>query len=149
MITQTEIAKELNRISESDVFKITRRRENVEVRSLLNYILYNYKKMPLNKITKFYNNNGWDINHATIIHSIRSFELHKKHNSDLVIWLDHIVDNINKMDNFIKRDYIRSKINSLNNKDIDELTMVISNMPERKLDLKNKKYIQRKYEKQL
>ena len=53
------------------------------------------------------------------------------------------------MDNFIKRDYIRSKINSLNNKDIDELTMVISNMPERKLDLKNKKYIQRKYEKQL
>tara|TARA_R110000822_G_scaffold13824_2_gene48916 strand:- start:119 stop:568 length:450 start_codon:yes stop_codon:yes gene_type:complete len=149
MITQTEIAKELNRISESDVFRITRRRENVEVRSLLNYILYNYKKMPLNKITKFYNNNGWDINHATIIHSIRSFELHKKHNSDLVIWLDHIVDNINKMDNFIKRDYIRSKINSLNNKDIDELTMVISNMPERKLDLKNKKYIQRKYEKQL
>ena len=147
MITQTEIAKELNRISESDVFRITRRRENVEVRSLLNYILY--KKMPLNKITKFYNNNGWDINHATIIHSIRSFELHKKHNSDLVIWLDHIVDNINKMDNFIKRDYIRSKINSLNNKDIDELTMVISNMPERKLDLKNKKYIQRKYEKQL
>tara|TARA_R110002126_G_scaffold74836_1_gene186527 strand:- start:164 stop:613 length:450 start_codon:yes stop_codon:yes gene_type:complete len=149
MITQTEIAKELNRISESDVFRITRRRENVEVRSLLNYILYNYKKMPLNKITKFYNNNGWDINHATIIHSIRSFELHKKHNSDLVIWLDHIVDNINKMDNFIKRDYIRSKINSLNNKDIDELTMVISNMPERELGLKNKKYIQRKYEKQL
>ena len=42
MITQTEIAKELNRISESDVFRITRRRENVEVRSLLNYILYNY-----------------------------------------------------------------------------------------------------------
>lgn len=149
MITQTEIAKELNRISELDVFRITRRRENVEARSLLNYILYNYKKMPLNKITKFYNNNGWDINHATIIHSIRSFELHKKHNSDLVLWLEHIVDNINKMDNFIKRDYIRSKINSLNNKDIDELTMVISNMPERELNLKNKKYNTRKYEKQL
>ncbi len=53
------------------------------------------------------------------------------------------------MDNFIKREYIRAKINSLDNKDIDELTMVISNMPEREVELKNKKYITRKYEKQL
>ena len=136
MITQKEIADELSRISKVDVFRITRRRENVEVRSLLNHVLYNYKKMPLSKITKFYNNNGWNINHATIIHSLRTFDLHKKYNPSLLIWLEHIVDNINKMDNFIKREYIRAKINSLDNKDIDELTMVISNMPERELDLK-------------
>jgi len=149
MITQKEIADELNRISGLDVFRVTRRREYVEVRSLLNHILYNYKKMPLSKITKFYNNNGWDINHATLIHSLRTFDLHKRYNSSLLIWLEHIVDNINKMDNFIKREYIRAKINSLDNKDIDELTMVISNMPEREIELKNKKYITRKYEKQL
>ena len=149
MITQKEIADELSRISKVDVFRITRRRENVEVRSLLNHVLYNYKKMPLSKITKFYNNNGWNINHATIIHSLRTFDLHKKYNPSLLIWLEHIVDNINKMDNFIKREYIRAKINSLDNKDIDELTMVISNMPERELDIKPNKYIRRKYERQL
>ena len=40
MITQKEIADELNRIAGLDVFRITRRREYVEVRSLLNHILY-------------------------------------------------------------------------------------------------------------
>ena len=50
----------------------------------------------------------------------------------MVIWLEHIVDNINKMDNFTKREFIRGKISSLSNTDIDELTMVISNMPENK-----------------
>jgi len=149
MITQKEIADELIKLSKVDVFTITRKRENVEVRSLLNHVLYNYKKMPLSKITKFYNNNGWNINHATIIHSLRTFDLHKKYNPSLLIWLEHIVDNINKMDNFIKREYIKNKIGGLNNKDIDELTMVISNMPERELQLKKKKYITRKYEKQL
>tara|TARA_R110001632_G_scaffold111824_1_gene222662 strand:+ start:138 stop:587 length:450 start_codon:yes stop_codon:yes gene_type:complete len=149
MITQKEIADELNLISKLDVFKVTRKRENVEVRSLLNYILHNYKHMSLTKITKFYNNNGWNINHATIIHSMKSFNLHKKYNPNLVIWLEHIVDNINKMDNFIKREYIKNKIGGLNNKDIDELTMLISNMPDRNLKIKEKEYIQRKYEKQL
>ena len=95
--------------------------------------------MPLNKITKFYSNNGWNINHATIIHSIRSFDLHKKYNPNLLIWLEVIINEINEMDNFTKRQYIKSKISRLNNKDIDELTMVISNMPEQKLE----------YEKQL
>jgi len=139
MITQKEIADELNLISKLDVFKVTRKREHVETRSLLNYILYNYKSMPLNKITKFYSNNGWNINHATIIHSIRSFDLHKKYNPNLLIWLEVIINEINEMDNFTKRQYIKSKISRLNNKDIDELTMVISNMPEQKLE----------YEKQL
>ena len=149
MITQKEIAEELNLIAKLDVFTITRRREYVEARSLLNYILYNYKRMTLSKITEFYNNNGWNINHATIIHSMRSFDLHKKCNPVLVIWLEHIVDNINKMDNFTKREYIRTKVNRLENEDIDELTMIISNMNDREIELKNKKYITRKYEKQL
>ena len=41
------------------------------------------------------------------------------------------------MDNFTKREFIRGKINSLSNTDIDELTMVISNMPEKKIKYEN------------
>ncbi len=109
MITQKEIADELNRISGLDVFRVTRRREYVEVRSLLNHILYNYKKMPLSKITKFYNNNGWDINHATLIHSLRTFDLHKRYNSSLLIWLEHIVDNIIKWIILLKENTLELK----------------------------------------
>ena len=38
------------------------------------------------------------------------------------------------MDNYSKREYIKSKVNYLNNKDVDELTMVISNMVDKKLE---------------
>jgi len=34
------------------------------------------------------------------------------------------------MDNTTKREYIKSKLKTLRSEDIDELTMVISNMPE-------------------
>ncbi len=33
-----------------------------------------------------------------------------------------------------KREYVRSKVNYLNNKDVDELTMVISNMVDKELE---------------
>ena len=89
--------------------------------------------MGYTKIKEFYQSNDWYINHATIIYSVESYQQHKLYNPDLVIWLEHIVDNINKMDNFTKREFIRGKINSLSNTDIDELTMVISNMPEKKI----------------
>ena len=149
MITPKQIADELIKLSKIDIFKITRQREYVEVRSLFNYILYNYKKMGYTKIKEFYQSNDWYINHATIIYSVESYQQHKLYNPDLVIWLEHIVDNINKMDNFTKREYIRTKVKSLENKDIDELTMIISNMHDREIELKEKKYITRKYEKQL
>lgn len=133
MITPKEITNELNRLSDVDLFRVTRKREYIEVRSLLNHILYNYKKMALVDIVKFYNNNGWKINHATLIHSIKTFDLHKKYNHSLIIWLETIINQINEMDNFSKREYIKSKVNRLTNKDIDEITMVISNMPEENL----------------
>ena len=97
MITPKQIADELIKLSKIDIFKITRQREYVEIRSLFNYILYNYKKMGYTKIKEFYQSNNWYINHATIIYSIESYEQHKLYNLDLVIWLEHIVDNINKL----------------------------------------------------
>jgi hypothetical protein len=48
-------------------------------RSLFNVILF--KKLKLNKsaISKYYNINGWhQKSHATIINSLRKFEIHKK-----------------------------------------------------------------------
>ena len=73
MITQKQISNKISSLSGLDVFKSTRKREYVEVRSLLNHVLFNYKKMPLHEIVKFYNTNGWKINHATLIYSINTF----------------------------------------------------------------------------
>lgn len=134
MITPKEIAKEISQLSKLDLFKPTRKREYIEARSLLNYVLHKYKKLGSTKIKEFYNKNNWDVNHATVLHSIKHFHIYKIYNKNLIVWLEHIVDNINKMDNFTKREYIKGKINHLSNKDIDELTMVISNMPQKNIE---------------
>lgn len=130
MITQTEIANKIKALSGLDVFKITRKREYVEVRALLNHILFKYKRMPLHQIVDFYNKNGWNINHATLIYSIKTFSTHSMYNYNLNIWLKQLVIEIDEMDNTTKREYIKSKLKTLRSEDIDELTMVISNMPE-------------------
>tara|TARA_R110000751_G_scaffold303300_1_gene417900 strand:+ start:246 stop:665 length:420 start_codon:yes stop_codon:yes gene_type:complete len=134
MITPNQIAREVGRLSKLDLFKTTRQREYIDARSLLNFILYKYKKMGFTKIKEFYGNNNWKINHATLIHSIKHFEIYKTYNNNLTVWLEHIVDNINKMDNFTKREYIKGKINHLSNKDIDEITMIVSNMPPQNIE---------------
>ena len=86
--------------------------------------------MPLHKIVRFYSQNGWDINHATLIYSINTFKLHKKYNDVLAIWLKQVIVRIDEMDNASKKEYIKSKLKTLRSVDIDELTLVISNMPE-------------------
>ena len=130
MITPKQIADKISILSGLDVLKVTRKREYVEARSLLNFILYKYKKMPLHKIVRFYSQNGWDINHATLIYSINTFKLYKKYNDVLAIWLKQVIVRIDEMDNASKKEYIKSKLKTLRSVDIDELTMVISNMPE-------------------
>jgi hypothetical protein len=48
----------------------------------------------------------------------------------LAIWLKQVIVRIDEMDNASKKEYIKSKLKTLRSVDIDELTMVISNMPE-------------------
>jgi hypothetical protein len=52
------------------------------------------------------------------------------YNYNLSVWLKQLVIEIDEMDNTTKREYIKSKLKTLRSEDIDELTMVISNMPE-------------------
>ena len=130
MITPNQIAEKISILSGIDVLKITRKREYVEARSLLNFILFKYKKMPLHKIVRFCSPTGRDIHHATLIDSIHTFKLHQKYNDVLAIWLKQVIVRIDEMDNASKKEYIKSKLKTLRSVDIDELTLVISNMPE-------------------
>jgi hypothetical protein len=134
MITAKHIIEKIVELSRLNIFKKTRKREYVEARSLLNHILYNHKRMTLFNIVKIYKKYDWEVNHATILYSLRTYGVHKNYNKDLIVWEQKIIDKINQMDNYTKREYIKSKVNYLNNKDVDELTMVISNMVDKKLE---------------
>ena len=128
------IAKRINKLSGIDVFVNTRKVEYVEARSLLGFILKKYEGMTLQEICKFYEANGKNMNHATVIHSIKNFAIFKNYSPQLIDWLNIISDDINSYDNQEKRELIKLKLNYISNKDVDELAIVIDAMAKKELE---------------
>lgn len=77
------IANKLKNISKINVFEDTRKREVVEIRMLLCYLLREKMNMRWINIAKFFSNNGKNMTHATAIHSYNMYPLYKKHNKKL------------------------------------------------------------------
>ena len=78
-----KIAKHIIDISGIDVFDDTRKREHIEMRSLLTFILRHHCNMKFKEIKEFYESNGKNYDHATAIHSLRSFETNRKYTPKL------------------------------------------------------------------
>ena len=78
-----KIAKHIIDISGIDVFKNTRKREYIEMRSLLTFILRHHCNMRFTEIRDFYESKGKNYDHATALHSLKSFETHRRYNTKL------------------------------------------------------------------
>ena len=126
-----KIAKEINKIAKVDVFQNTRKREVVEARSLLSFILYKYEKMTLQEIGNLFKEKGRSGNHTTVLHSIKSFETHKKYNSRIQDWLLDITLKLKDLNNDAKREFIKHKVNFLKNKDVDKIAKQVDKMTQR------------------
>lgn len=83
--TPEEVSELLYNLSGVDVFQNSRKREIVEYRSLLCYILRYNLDMRWEKIAKFMKLNGKDFDHATAIHSVKMYEVYKINNKRLEI----------------------------------------------------------------
>ena len=66
MTEALKIAKRINKLSDVNVFENSRSSKVVEVRSLLNKILYDFKNMTLAQIRDFYRNTGKPMDHAIV-----------------------------------------------------------------------------------
>ncbi len=86
-----KIAKEIIDISGIDVFENTRKREYIEMRSLLTFILRHHCNMKFKDIRDFYESNGKSYDHATAIHSLRAFEMHRRYNNKLDKYFDLVL----------------------------------------------------------
>lgn len=132
-----KIAKKINKLSGIDVFKNTRKANYVEARSLLGFILKNYEKMTLYQIRDFYIENGKNMNHATVIHSIKNFQVFKNYEPQLIDWLNIISEDLDAFNNDAKRELIKLKVNYISNKDVDELSLTIDAMAKKELETTN------------
>jgi hypothetical protein len=132
-----KIANKINKLSGINVFKNTRKANYVEARSLLGFILKNYEKMTLYQIRDFYIENGKSMNHATVIHSIKNFQVFKNYEPELIDWLNIISEDLDAFNNEAKRELIKLKVNYISNKDVDELSLTIDAMAKKELETTN------------
>ena len=86
-----KIAEDIIDISGLDVFDNTRKKEYIQMRSLLTFMLRHHCNMKFTEIRDFYESNGKNYDHATAIHSLRSFETNRKHNPKLDKYFDIVL----------------------------------------------------------
>ena len=123
MINMTEalkIAKRINRLSDVNVFDNSRSSKVVEVRSLLNKILYDFKSMTLAQIRDFYINKGKPMNHATVLHSLQNFNMYRRYNPKLNEYFDEMIKQYELSTKYEKRNSIEHKIKYLSDDSLDK-----------------------------
>ena len=123
-----KIANNLSEISKLNPFENTRRREIIEIRSALVKILREYQEMTLNEIARFFINNNRYMDHSTVLHSLKNYEIYIKYNPKLKKWHDFIVDSLFESGDYnesfiVKRKILKDRIDCLNKKNLDELLL--------------------------
>lgn len=114
-----DLSKKIIEVTGQDVFAQSRKRDVIEARSLLSFILYKSKGMTLTQIRDFYEANGKPYDHATALHAIESFELYRRYNKNLPKWLEEIVGHDDDIKS--KKALLIENIKSLGDNQIDYL----------------------------
>ena len=78
-----EITDKIIKMSGLDIFKNTRVREYVELRSFACYIFRNNMHITLADIAKFFRSKGKSMDHATVIHAVKKYPIYIKNNNRL------------------------------------------------------------------
>lgn len=132
------VASYLYDISGVDVFENNRRRFTIEARSLLTFVLRNHFDMTFHQIKEFYQANGKNYDHATALHSLKSFEVHRRYSKFLDKWLAQIQRLlINKQD--IKKALLKHRIEYLYSSDVNKLLRITNDMKLKEIDGKEQK----------
>lgn len=138
--TKEQIVNEIIMLSKINIFDNTRKREYVEARALLCYILRKHKKMTYREITEFFYENNKSINHASIIHYIKNFESYIKFNSKLNQMLNVVVMKMDNTDYKSRRDFIKLKADVLNKASVDSVLELIHKLHNKEIKQKVKRY---------
>ena len=83
IIKPIELANKIKELTGLNVFENTRRRNVIEVRSLLCHLLRSKLGMRWTSIAYFFQENGKHITHATVINSVNTYPSNKKYNKNL------------------------------------------------------------------
>ena len=88
------VADSVCKLTRINIFKDTRKLEYVEARSLFYYILKNDYGTTYKFIQNYMTERGKPVHHATILHSIESYELYSRYDENLLRSRDFILNKL-------------------------------------------------------
>lgn len=134
MKIELKIANNISKLAGFDILKKTRTRQHIEARSLLFHILTKYYDKRPYYLSSTIKVGKKPLTNATILHSIKNFDIYRKYNKDLDKWLDAItIDQKSDSPSDLKRNYIKSKIDYLLDQDVNILADQVRDMFEEAL----------------
>jgi len=108
----------IKQISGVDIFQETRKQEVVEYRAVANVFLNKIMGYSLMDIVRWYQSNGKNSHHATIIFSINNYDIYKKYNKDLEKMFNTLLSSTTSTTSIA--DLIR-EVKDLNQKQLNDL----------------------------
>jgi hypothetical protein len=133
-----KIAKHIIDISGVDVFNNSRKREYIEMRSLLTFMLRHHCNMTFHEIKDFYESKGKNYDHATAIHSFKSFEMHRRYNRKLDKYFDIVLLRIRNKSK-LRKALINHIIDYTKEKDLKKLLRIVDTLPLKDIDGKEQR----------
>tara|TARA_R110000751_G_C13421368_1_gene440314 strand:+ start:45 stop:512 length:468 start_codon:yes stop_codon:yes gene_type:complete len=128
-----QLANKIIKLSGINIFENTRKKNHIELRSLLIYLLREKLGMRWTNIANFFNNNNKHMNHATAIYACKNYNIYKKNNKKLndIEKLFTFKSNLS-IDEIDRVHYLENKYKLLQEKSNTPLTNLISKIPEHK-----------------
>jgi len=128
-----KIAKNIIDISGIDVFKNSRKREYVEMRSLLTFMLRHHCNMKFTEIRDFYESNGKNYDHATAIYSLKAFEMHRRYNPKIDKYFDIALLRLRNKSK-LRKALINHIVDYTKSKDLKKLLRIVDTLPLKDID---------------
>jgi len=124
------VINEIQELSGLHLFTNTRQREHVEIRSLLYVILKNHYKFTYREILALCSEYDYHITHASVIHSLNSFDVYKTYNKNLDDWYHAVVIDLEEDVAAQRIDFIKPKLKYLSEENLLKLSTVVKEMYE-------------------
>jgi hypothetical protein len=122
-----KIARHIIDISGIDVFDNTRQRKYIEMRSLLTFMLRHHCNMKFTEIRDFYESKGKSYDHATALHSLKSFETHRRYNPKLDKYFDIVLLRVRNKSK-LRKALINHIIDHTKEKDLKRLLKIVDKL---------------------
>jgi hypothetical protein len=132
-----KIAKNIIDISGINVFDNSRKREYIEIRSLLTFMLRHHCSMTYAQIRDFYKSNGKSYDHATAIHSLKAFEMHRRYNDKLDKYFDIVLLRIRNKSK-LRKALINHIVDHTKEKDLKRLLKIVDKLKDGNKQTKEK-----------